>query len=320
MPKTKWLKIATRNLPFVRTVMFLESFTRYKQAVNWDYGNLIVTYDDGIITLYRSKDSVKKYLNNFKKIENKSKFFRAIGNKIKKIVIRKKNFEKLYADFIDFWSLANLPLALENALRNMDETRLLAKYQKDLLKLRDSSQNKILKLEQLLDKSVKARGLFLATPEEIISHKKISKKNLRQRHRSVLILKDNRIKIITGPTAETWFDLVDKTSMEEKVIRGQVAYPGNVKGRVKVIFYKKDLAKLKKRDILVSPMTEVDFFPYLKKVSAVITDEGGLTCHAAITARELKIPCIIGTKNATKILKDGDLVEFHDSQVILIKK
>ena len=49
--------------------------------------------------------------------------------------------------------------------------------------------------------------------------------------------------------------------------------------------------------------------PYLKNASAIATDEGGLTCHAAIISRELKIPCIIGTKISTKVLKDGDLVE-----------
>jgi pyruvate,water dikinase len=56
-------------------------------------------------------------------------------------------------------------------------------------------------------------------------------------------------------------------------------------------------------------MTSPDFIPILKKVSAIITDEGGITCHAAIVSRELKIPCIVGTKIATKVLKDGDVVE-----------
>ncbi len=56
-------------------------------------------------------------------------------------------------------------------------------------------------------------------------------------------------------------------------------------------------------------MTDPDFLPAMKKASAIITDEGGITCHAAIVSRELKIPCIIGTRIATKVLKDGDLVE-----------
>ena len=57
----------------------------------------------------------------------------------------------------------------------------------------------------------------------------------------------------------------------------------------------------------------------MKKAKAVITNEGGLTCHAAILSRELKIPCIIGTKNATKVLKDGDIVEVDAGKGIVKK-
>jgi len=67
--------------------------------------------------------------------------------------------------------------------------------------------------------------------------------------------------------------------------------------------------KLKQGDILVTTMTTPDFLFIMKKAAGFITDEGGITCHAAIVSRELKIPCIIGTKIATKVLKDGDLVE-----------
>ena len=57
--------------------------------------------------------------------------------------------------------------------------------------------------------------------------------------------------------------------------------------------------------------------PFLKNASAIVTDEGGLTCHAAIISRELKIPCIVGTGNATKVLKDGDLVEVDANKGIV---
>ena len=67
--------------------------------------------------------------------------------------------------------------------------------------------------------------------------------------------------------------------------------------------------KLKQGDILVATMTTPDFFPIMKKAAGFITDEGGITCHASIVAREMKKPCIVGTKIATKVLKDGDLVE-----------
>ncbi len=90
---------------------------------------------------------------------------------------------------------------------------------------------------------------------------------------------------------------------------GQIAYKGKVTGQVRLIFRRSDMAKFKNKEIIVSPMTEPGYLPIMKKASAFITDEGGLLCHAAIVARELKKPCLISTKIATKVLKDGDLVE-----------
>ena len=77
------------------------------------------------------------------------------------------------------------------------------------------------------------------------------------------------------------------------------------------------MEKMDKGDVLVSPMTSPDFVLAMKKASAVITDAGGITCHAAIVSRELKIPCIVGTKIATKVLKDGDLVEVNANKGIV---
>lgn len=91
--------------------------------------------------------------------------------------------------------------------------------------------------------------------------------------------------------------------------RGNIANRGKVSGTVKVIKSVQDFAKMHKGDILVAPMTRPEFLPIMKKAKAIITDEGGITCHAAIVSRELNIPCVIGTKIATQILKNGDEVE-----------
>jgi len=96
-----------------------------------------------------------------------------------------------------------------------------------------------------------------------------------------------------------------------QVLEGKSVYPGRVTGKVRVVLYKEDINKVKKGEIVVAEMTTPDYLPALKKASAVITDEGGITCHAAIIARELQKPCIVGTKCATKILKNGDRVEVN---------
>ena len=84
---------------------------------------------------------------------------------------------------------------------------------------------------------------------------------------------------------------------------------GKTKGIVKIIYTKDDIKKVQKGDILVAEATVPDYVPAMRKASAIVTDLGGLTSHAAIVSRELGTPCIVGTKIATKVLKDGDLVE-----------
>ena len=100
--------------------------------------------------------------------------------------------------------------------------------------------------------------------------------------------------------------------------RGQVGYPGYGKGKVKIIIRAEDMKKMEKGDVLVSIATDPDVVPAMKKACAIVTDQGGVTSHAAIVSREFGIPCVIGTKIATRVLKDGDLVEV-DANMGIIK-
>jgi len=90
------------------------------------------------------------------------------------------------------------------------------------------------------------------------------------------------------------------------VIKGLPASPGIYAGRVKVVLNHEEAAKLMEEgDILVTKMTNPDWVPYMRMAGAIVTDDGGMTCHAAIVSRELGIPCIVGTREATKVLKTG---------------
>jgi phosphoenolpyruvate synthase/pyruvate phosphate dikinase len=93
--------------------------------------------------------------------------------------------------------------------------------------------------------------------------------------------------------------------------RGLTASLGKVVGPVKVIKSATEINRVNQGDVLVAVMTRPDYVPAMKKASAIVTDEGGITCHAAIVSREIGIPCIIGTKIATKVLKDGMMVEVN---------
>ncbi|MBP3459376.1 MAG: hypothetical protein J6K58_09210 [Lachnospiraceae bacterium] len=92
-------------------------------------------------------------------------------------------------------------------------------------------------------------------------------------------------------------------------LSGTAAYGGKIKGVVTIVTNENDFYKMEQGDILVASMTVPKFLPIMKKASAMVTDEGGVLCHAAIVARELEIPTIIGTKWATSVLDDGDLIE-----------
>ena len=105
-------------------------------------------------------------------------------------------------------------------------------------------------------------------------------------------------------------------------IKGEPAYPGLVTAKASVVLRKKEVGTFKRGNILVAPMTTPHYLPAMIKAKAFVTDEGGVTCHAAIVAREMKIPCIIGTKTATKVIKNNDkiTVDATDSKVLLHKQ
>ncbi|KUJ94298.1 MAG: putative phosphoenolpyruvate synthase [Archaeoglobus fulgidus] len=92
------------------------------------------------------------------------------------------------------------------------------------------------------------------------------------------------------------------------LLKGLGASPGIASGKVKVIFSEKEISKVEEGDILVTTMTTPDMVPAMKRAAAIVTDEGGMTCHAAIVSRELGVPAVVGTKVATKVLKDGMVV------------
>jgi len=120
---------------------------------------------------------------------------------------------------------------------------------------------------------------------------------------------------------EHYMDTHKSTNSIDNEIKGQIGNRGNVKGVVRVVLNANKAENFNDGDILVTGMTRPEFVPLMKRASAIITDEGGITCHAAIVSRELDIPCIIGTKIATQVLKDGDEVEMDvDNGVVRIIK
>lgn len=103
-------------------------------------------------------------------------------------------------------------------------------------------------------------------------------------------------------------------------ITGVTANPGTASGKVKIVLSTTDVSKVEEGDILVTTMTLPNLLVAVERAGAIVTDEGGLLCHAAIISRELNIPCIIGTRLGTKVLVDGENVLVNATEGVVVRQ
>lgn len=164
---------------------------------------------------------------------------------------------------------------------------------------------------------------FLLTPEceELLVKESFDLKQLREREKFCVLYSEKGFdKIFLGEEARALAaSTEEKHDANVKELRGQCACVGSARGRVKIILSPADLPKMRQGDVLVAIATNPDVVPAMKKAAAIVTEQGGVTCHAAIVSRELGIPCVIGTKIATKVFKDGDEVEVDATRGVVRK-
>jgi len=141
--------------------------------------------------------------------------------------------------------------------------------------------------------------------------KKLSKKEINNRKKCLsIIVEFGKYKILSGNRAMKMLDYMKKNLVYDKEIKGQIAFKGKAVGRVKIIIPDSCTdKKINNGEILVTTNSQPSMAQIMSMAGAFITDIGGITSHAAIMAREMRKPCVIGTGNATKMLQDGDLVE-----------
>ncbi len=162
--------------------------------------------------------------------------------------------------------------------------------------------------------------ILFCLESEILNNSIPSADVLSERKRGYAIASvENKIVCFVGQEFQSIKASLEESVEQSKEIKGNSASKGVARGSVKIIDSQKDFSKITKKDILVASMTTPEMVPIMKIAAAFVTDEGGITCHAAIMARELKKPCIIGTKVATKILKDGDMVEVNANTGVVRK-
>lgn len=266
-----------------------------------NYGYLYVYNQDEELP---SLDSYKHRLHDI--INNKN-------YKIRDIEEEYKNINKEFDETIKKLNLSDNILDLIKILR---EYVYLRSYRLEML----NKSNLI--IQPLLIKIGKKFNLSLQeicalTAEEIINLLEI--KNRLNGY--IYLQQGNNYKVFTEnleEIKEIEFGKEEDFSNIQEII-GTTACKGNIIGKVRLILKKEDIPLLKKGEILVTSMTTPDYVIAMEKSSAIITDEGGVLCHAAIVSREMSIPCIIGTKIGTKTLKTGDLIEVNANEGIIKK-
>jgi phosphohistidine swiveling domain-containing protein len=155
----------------------------------------------------------------------------------------------------------------------------------------------------------------------IMAGRGIRQQELRARENySLTIFKDKTPELLVGKkarakTREIYGDGAEIGEFSE--LHGICASAGKVIGRAAILTSVRDVPKLKKGDIMIAPATDPEYIIAMKKAAAIVTDEGGITSHAAIVSRELGIPCLVGTKFASKVFKDGELVELDANHGVI---
>jgi phosphoenolpyruvate synthase/pyruvate phosphate dikinase len=339
----------TRDLPLANSYVWHNAYSKgMLDFIGWCYSETLFHHHGGHVDIIRSADeqniSFRDYVLD--RISNSRKWFFKISKEYVKILNEfdsffKKNISlknksnneiaKVFEEYCSFFGKIMGPFVIMYWLPNWfkdgnKENIELEKEIKVALKLRTQFQNSVPNgdelVREILKKVQKQLGLKndlqnFITHEELLNYLKKGIKpsvNELEKRTGGLIYSSAGVTLVSELNLDSAFEKLGYCykrieNIKENEISGQSAYLGKVEGVVKILLNKKEIPKFPKGSVLVTGMTTPEFIPAMKKAIAIITEEGGITCHAAIIAREMKKPCIIGTKNATKILKDGDLIE-----------
>lgn len=305
--------------------------------------NLLI-YEPEVSANYLSKEEITKFGNFLASLVTKDE---QLSHKWSKEVIARTNTILKYIKILDNKSSFEQRdfLRLRTKVFNHVPTNffvkkvadylpmnLLEKNLKDFSHVRTYTESVYNETDRILNKifsSISVKTNFLLNILRTLTHTEIEKylKTGKLPGRQLLTKRQNgfaifylngREKIIVGADFKKLKRQIT-AKLASSAIKGTSAYPGITKGRVKIIFDPAKAKDFKQGDILITGMTRPEFLPIMKKAAGFITDAGGILSHAAIVAREMKKPCIVGAEVATKVFKDGDMVEVDANKGIVRK-
>jgi len=266
-----------------------------------------------------------QYIEFEKKVIELEKIYKTTEENLTEDIITR--FFKIYSELIKYVYASAYSLDEITILEPKDQEQVRAHIEK--MRIRGENIYKFGEMDfinritaHLASTSVKdhtANSLQYLTENELLSRLNtktpiLTNKELEERKKLVIIefQYPKQLKLSSGKEAERiieerkLFIEIDRHYKDIKEIQGITAFGGKVSGVARIIKKRADMLDFKQGEIIVSPMTDPSYLSIMKKAKAIITDEGGILCHAAIVARELKIPCIIATKISTRAIKTGD--------------
>lgn len=163
-------------------------------------------------------------------------------------------------------------------------------------------------LQKLIEMGMKVEQMYGKVQDTEWGFDRDTKKFYFLQSRPITTIKDTTVEKIEESSEEAPKKVEmpkGESKLLKQIAKGLPAAPGIGRGKVRNIIDMEEIDSVEQGDILVTTMTFPAMVPAMRKCAGVVTDEGGRTCHAAIVSRELGIPCIVGTKNGTSVLKDG---------------
>lgn len=316
--------IITREKSLIEIELYYRGeYNRIKDLTNALY------YQKPIFHFISEKET-KIYYNFFSLEEDPNLIFRELNNNYELFLKELNNVYKLCEDineairnkeidFIDFFNNLTIIQAF-STLGNMagQDYKISKRVLQELLKYRRNYDNLVYRGEDIIEEYLKdsipdkfKKYIKVLSINDIKNIENIDTCELEKRLKGFIYYDGEIINTSFEDFCKNNNFYTEKEKITKNSISGKCAFSGKVTGIVKIINSRDDFNSFEKGDIIVAPMTTPKYTPIMKKASGIITDEGGITCHAAIVSRELKLPCLVGCKNATKILKNGMKIELN---------
>jgi len=340
----RWFKNLTRELPFHTLENWAYVYFKgWYKLIGFRLKNAIYYSKRNIVGIYRVKEEHEALLNRLKELclKNPSlmiSYYNELERLDKKVIslskkkIKTKTELKKYLQKIDEMMNYYCTIYLIKVYSNFVITEEVVKKQPELAR---KAKNLLKKAEwfKLSEAIIQNANSVLNLPKKVVSMLTLKEVlnyidtdfidyKLAEKRYNGLAWNLTTNKLHYGEQAKEYIkslEITEEKTEKTSTLKGTVVSKGKAKGKVVLALGTEDFDKISNGCVVVAHMTTPWYTPYLSKVQAIVTDEGGIGCHASIIARELNKPCIVGTKIATKVFKDGDLVEV-DAEKGIVRK